>query len=244
MAREVISIVNVWCDNRGQHPHDRIAATTTATLAFDGSLVRLDLCAECRDELSSVLGEYAEFGEVTPLTRGTRVDTAWTAIEENDAAATSPTAPASSAARFPAARSSGNRSSAAARSAAAPAASVSAEPAETLAGGGQRSQRPHQAASTTVVRAWLLDHAGDLDVPVPSRGARLSAQQKDAYDQAHGWEKTGGTWRPAATTEAVGDPADAESPSRKRSASDTDGAGAEPGPSEAAAEPVASGHVH
>ncbi|SNQ46089.1 conserved hypothetical protein [Frankia canadensis] len=86
MAREVISIVNVWCDNSGQHPQDRAVATTTATLAYDGRLVRLDLCNECRDEMSSVLGEYADYGETIELSRTTRVDTAWTPVEKNDAA--------------------------------------------------------------------------------------------------------------------------------------------------------------
>jgi hypothetical protein len=85
MAREVISIVNVWCDNTGRHTADRVAATTTAVLAYDGRLVRLDLCTECRDEMSSVLGEYAEYGQTSEAPGNARVDTTWTAVEKNDA---------------------------------------------------------------------------------------------------------------------------------------------------------------
>jgi hypothetical protein len=102
MAREVISIVNVWCDNVGQHPQDKAAATTTATLAYDGQLVRLDLCDECRDEMSSVLGEYAGFGESSPIPRTARLDTAWVPVEQNDAVTPPPSpepSPRASAAR-------------------------------------------------------------------------------------------------------------------------------------------------
>ncbi|MCM3882907.1 hypothetical protein [Frankia sp. R82] len=189
MAREVISIVNVWCDNGGRHPHERAAATTSAAFAFDGQLVRLDLCAECRDELSSVLGEYAEFGEATPLARGARLDTTWSTIEENDATNASEPAPATSAGSAPRTRKP------------AAAASASASAAE------DQPRRPHQIASTNEVRAWLRDHAGEYDAPVPSRGARLSADQKAAYDQAHGWAQVDGTWRPAA-------PSDGDAPAR------------------------------
>ncbi len=85
MAREVISLINVWCDNVGRHAQDRVAATQTAALAYDGRLVRLDLCDECRDEVASVLGEYAEYGETVDVARNTKIDTAWTAVEQNDA---------------------------------------------------------------------------------------------------------------------------------------------------------------
>ncbi len=85
MAREVISLVNVWCDNAGRHAKDRVAATHTAALAYDGKLVRLDLCDECRDEVASVLGEYAEYGETVDVARNAKIDTAWTAVEQNDA---------------------------------------------------------------------------------------------------------------------------------------------------------------
>ncbi|WP_261554933.1 hypothetical protein [Frankia tisae] len=85
MAREVISLINVWCDNAGRHAKDRVAATQTAALAYDGRLVRLDLCDECRDEVASVLGEYAEYGETVDVARNAKIDTAWTAVEQNDA---------------------------------------------------------------------------------------------------------------------------------------------------------------
>jgi hypothetical protein len=85
MAREVISLVNVWCDNAGRHDQDKIAATNATALAYDGRLVRLDLCDECRDEMASVLGEYAEYGETVTITRTTKIDTTWTAVEQNDA---------------------------------------------------------------------------------------------------------------------------------------------------------------
>lgn len=85
MAREVISIINVWCDNVGRHDKDKIAATKTAAFAYDGRLVRLDLCDECRDEIASVLGEYAEYGETVTISRTARIDTTWTAVEQNDA---------------------------------------------------------------------------------------------------------------------------------------------------------------
>ncbi|MCK9894418.1 hypothetical protein [Frankia sp. AgB32] len=164
MAREVISIINVWCDNTGRHPHDRVAATTSAALAYDGQLVRLDLCSECRDEMTSVLGEYAEFGESTSLARGAKIDTAWTAIEDNDAGSAPPEAESAKA-------------------------SAATRPRP-------RVRRPHQSASTTEVRAWLGDHADDHGLPVPARGARLSAQHKAAYDRGHGWDEIDGTWRP------------------------------------------------
>jgi hypothetical protein len=87
VAREVISIVNVWCDNVGRHGTDKVAAMKNVTLAYDGNLVRLDLCDECRDEMASVLGEYAEYGEVVPVSRTAKIDTAWTDVEQNDAVA-------------------------------------------------------------------------------------------------------------------------------------------------------------
>ncbi|WP_175084536.1 hypothetical protein [Candidatus Frankia nodulisporulans] len=207
MAREVISIVNVWCDNSGRHPHERAAATSNAAFAFDGQLVRLDLCAECRDELSSVLGEYAEFGEATPLARGARIDTAWAAIEENDAA----NAPEA-------------------------ASSVSAAPRKRkpAAAAGEQARRPHQVASTNEVRAWLRDHAGEYDAPVPSRGARLSADQKAAFDAAHGWAQTDGTWQPA-------DPSDGGAAARTGPVP-TEAAGAIGAPSDAA--PMAADLAH
>jgi hypothetical protein len=85
MAREVISFVNVWCDNVGRHDKDKVAATKTVVLAYDGRLVRLDLCDECRDEMASVLGEYAEYGETVTVSRTTKIDTTWTDVEKNDA---------------------------------------------------------------------------------------------------------------------------------------------------------------
>ncbi|WP_235948616.1 hypothetical protein [Candidatus Frankia alpina] len=88
MAREVISLINVWCDNAGRHAKDKVAATQTAALAYDGRLVRLDLCDECRDEVASVLGEYAEYGETVDVARNAKIDTAWTAVEQNDAITT------------------------------------------------------------------------------------------------------------------------------------------------------------
>ncbi|MCK9931024.1 hypothetical protein MXD62_28435 [Frankia sp. Mgl5] len=93
MAREVISLINVWCDNVGNHGTERIAATRTAVLAYDGRLVRLDVCDECRDEIASVLGEYAEYGETVAIARTAKIDTAWTDVEKNDAIA--PPAPES-----------------------------------------------------------------------------------------------------------------------------------------------------
>ncbi len=88
MAREVISLINVWCDNAGRHAKDKVAATQMAALAYDGRLVRLDLCDECRDEVASVLGEYAEYGETVDVARNAKIDTAWTAVEQNDAITT------------------------------------------------------------------------------------------------------------------------------------------------------------
>ncbi len=176
MAREVISIINVWCDNTGRHPHDRAAATTSAALAYDGQLVQLDLCGECRDEMVSVLGEYAEFGESTPLTPGAKVDTTWSAVEDNDAASAPPERQAP---KVPAA--------------------TRRRP---------RVRRPHQSASTTEVRAWLGDHADDHGLPIPARGARLSAQHKAAYDRGHGWDEVDGTWQATDSSPAPVAPAD------------------------------------
>jgi hypothetical protein len=85
MAREVISLVNVWCDNAGRHDSDKIAATKSVVLAYDEKLVRLDLCDECRDEMASVLGEYAEYGDTVTISRTTKIDTTWTDVEKNDA---------------------------------------------------------------------------------------------------------------------------------------------------------------
>ncbi|WP_018504784.1 hypothetical protein [Parafrankia discariae] len=90
MAREIISLINVWCDNVGNHGTERVAATRTAMLAYDGRLVRLDVCDECRDEIASVLGEYAEYGETVPISRSAKIDTAWTDVEKNDAITTVP----------------------------------------------------------------------------------------------------------------------------------------------------------
>jgi hypothetical protein len=87
VAREVISIVNVWCDNSGRHDADRVPATKAVSLVYDGNLVRLDLCDECRDEMASVLGEYAGYGEVAPVSRTAKVDTTWSDVEQNDATA-------------------------------------------------------------------------------------------------------------------------------------------------------------
>ncbi|MEX5634890.1 hypothetical protein [Parafrankia sp. FMc2] len=99
MVREVISLVNVWCDNAGRHDKDQVAATRTAALAYDGRFVRLDLCDECCDEMASVLGEYAGYGEATPISRAAKIDTAWTEVEKNDAVSASPPPPKRAAAR-------------------------------------------------------------------------------------------------------------------------------------------------
>lgn len=93
LVREVISLVNVWCDNAGRHDKDQVAATRTAALAYDGRFVRLDLCDECCDEMASVLGEYAGYGEATPISRAAKIDTAWTEVERNDAVSASPPTP-------------------------------------------------------------------------------------------------------------------------------------------------------
>ncbi|EFC80133.1 hypothetical protein [Parafrankia sp. EUN1f] len=85
MVREVISIINIWCDNTGRHPTEKAAAKRSVALAYDGKLVRLDLCDECRDEMAAVLDEYAGYGQVVDAPRSGRLDTAWTAVEDNNA---------------------------------------------------------------------------------------------------------------------------------------------------------------
>ncbi|MCK9902035.1 hypothetical protein MXD63_18385 [Frankia sp. Cpl3] len=101
--REVISLVNVWCDNAGRHDKDQVAATRTAALAYDGRFVRLDLCDECCDEMASVLGEYAGYGEATPISRAAKIDTAWTEVEKNDAVSAPPPPKRAATRRAPAA---------------------------------------------------------------------------------------------------------------------------------------------
>ncbi|ONH58815.1 hypothetical protein CcI49_18870 [Frankia sp. CcI49] len=96
----MISIINIWCDNTGRHPTDKAAAKRSVALAYDGKLVRLDLCDECRDEMAAVLDEYAGYGQVVDAPRSGRLDTAWTAVEDNnatdeDTAAATPPASAS-----------------------------------------------------------------------------------------------------------------------------------------------------
>ncbi|OAA27383.1 hypothetical protein UG55_100834 [Frankia sp. EI5c] len=116
MVREVISIINVWCDNTGRHDKDQVAAKRSVALAYDGKLVRLDLCDECRDEMAAVLGEYAGYGQVVEAPRSGRIDTTWTAVEENNAAAEPPAdaAPKAASKRSPSTSAGGARRSRAA----------------------------------------------------------------------------------------------------------------------------------
>lgn len=90
MVREVISIINIWCDNTGRHDKDQVAAKRSVALAYDGKLVRLDLCDECRDEMAAVLGEYAGYGQTVEAPRTGRIDTTWSEVEDNSAVDSAP----------------------------------------------------------------------------------------------------------------------------------------------------------